>query len=117
MALIAALALASLALIYALALASTLVHRLTGDELLTEVTLLARSGEVTPARGQLTGLRGGSSPHATASIPAIRSELSDRDPLFVWNSIVEAAAVDAAAAEAAGHPLVAVEVGVHSPTQ
>ena len=105
----------AVALITALALASTLVHRLTGDQLLAEATLLVRSGEVMPLHGQLTGLRGGGGPRAPATIPAIRSELSDRDPLSVWNSIVEAAAADAAAAAAAGRPLVAVEVGVHSP--
>ena len=49
----------AVALITALALASTLVHRLTGDQLLAEATLLVRSGEVMPLHGQLTGLRGG----------------------------------------------------------
>jgi len=69
------------------------------------------TGALPPAAG--ASVRGGSV--GTGKARLIRKELLNKGPLDLWDALLEGAQKEAVAAEASGRPLVAVEVGVHSP--
>eukprot|EP00571_Detonula_confervacea_P014967 CAMPEP_0172308614 /NCGR_PEP_ID=MMETSP1058-20130122/9153_1 /TAXON_ID=83371 /ORGANISM="Detonula confervacea, Strain CCMP 353" /LENGTH=415 /DNA_ID=CAMNT_0013021071 /DNA_START=16 /DNA_END=1263 /DNA_ORIENTATION=+ len=110
-----------------------LVYKITGDPLLTKDRHLA--GAVLSGGGDIMakvptvnhllvdstmGGRGGNGgllqgPPGGAIV--IRSDLSDRGPLGIWESILKASSVAALESQKTPTPLVAIEVGVHRPAQ